>query len=155
MSVAMLLGIALSASNVQAQNHAYAGVNFKRVTATIVLVDRLPDPAAESYIVRRANSYPRDVIMLRDANADGERLAAAVASLLIARQRHGAVAVRDGTITVASATGPSAWKDNETKRAAKLVDRLRKERLTNVEGIGLVRAIQVPLGVTTVVDRRR
>lgn len=93
--------------------------------------------------------------MLREATANGERLSAAMASLLIARQRHGQVASKDATIIVGSATGPPSWQRTETKRNDSLVAQLRRQPPRKIEGVGTVRALQVPIDVQRVVDRRQ
>ena len=110
-----------------------------RVTATVALVDRLNDPNARAIIQRRPNLYPKDVILLP----------AAVASLLVARQRFGDIATIPGEIVVGDVESPKNW-DGETVRAQRIVDRLRQAQPRNVNGVGTVRATQIPLLVKRV-----
>ena len=120
-----------------------------RVTATVALVDRLNDPNARAIIQRRPNLYPKDVILLPAGNANGKTLAAAVASLLVARQRFGDIATIPGEIVVGDVEPPKNW-DGETVRAQRIVDRLRQAQPRNVNGVGTVRATQIPLLVKRV-----
>ena len=128
---------------------------YASVTATVALIDELPASGAQAFVLRRADKFPHDVILLRSRDATSGRLAAAIASLLVARQRHGDVAGVDATVFVGDSVAPIGWKDSETRRAARVLNNARASAPQNIDGVGPARAVQVSLGVVRVVDRVR
>src|SRR5438067_1438177 len=71
----------------------------RRVSVTVALVDSIPTQAG-AVIARRASSNPHDVILLARRRATGKLLAAAVFTLITARDVGGDTSAVDMTIRV-------------------------------------------------------
>jgi hypothetical protein len=117
----------------------------RRVPVTVALVRDLPAKDAAAVIVRRPDAVPRDVILLRRATANGERLLAAAAHLITIRRRAGDVPVEAGTFLVREAAASGRLARRSLHTADVVVGRLRVSTPRDVPGIGLVRAYEIYL----------
>ena len=124
------------------------------VPVTIALVDRLEDPSAGAMILRRRHEAPRDVILLARSSANAERLSAAVASLLIARQQHGDIPRQDAKVAVLADRGPQRWATTEVPRAQRVLARLRRVQSgREIAGVGRLPAVDIYLRSVRVTPR--
>jgi hypothetical protein len=129
----------------------------RRVPVTIALVDELPAPdSVPTVILRRANTSPHDVILLRRNDANGGQLAAAVLHLLVLRDRSGDTARVNATYRLPAARqAPRAWQRTEEVRTGRVVARLRRAEPSEVPGVGRVRATEIYLPSAAMRDEAR
>jgi hypothetical protein len=109
-------------------------------TVVVALVDELDGgPEVSAVVIRRAAAEPRDVILLRRSEANGARLAPAVAMLML--QRVGEVSVRQDVRTrISGAVVPVSWRADWLPRFESLVARLKRADPRGIPGIGMVPA---------------
>jgi hypothetical protein len=112
-------------------------------TATVALVVDLPDATARAAVMRRA--APRvDIILLAQAHASIEDLAAALSVLAEARERDGPSTLqRDEMLVVKSSRLAAPLDARQRLRLDGHLARLRAARPRPVEGVGTVPAIEV------------
>ena len=132
----------------------------RRVPVTIALVDQLPAGTgnAPAVVLRRANTAPHDVILLRRSDATGPQLAGAILHLMIMRERSGDTASADAMFRLPSATrGPKAWERTEQVQTGRIVAQLRTAKVQDVPGVGQVRAkaVYLPSMAMRDIARRR
>jgi phage protein D len=97
-------------------------------------------------ILRRAQGSPRDVILLRRAEANGAHLSAAVLHLMIVRERSGDSSAVNTTYRLPTARrGPRGWANTEQVRTQAIVARLRRTEPREVSGVGIVPATDIYL----------
>jgi hypothetical protein len=120
----------------------------RRVPVTIALMDQLPPEAgnAPAVLLRRTGTTPRDVILLRRADASGAQLAGAILHLMVVRERAGDTARVDGIFRLPAAMrGPRVWERTEQVRADRIVAQLRHAEPRDVPGVGRVPAKELYL----------
>ncbi|HEX8213813.1 MAG TPA: hypothetical protein VF584_26840 [Longimicrobium sp.] len=130
----------------------------RRVPVTIALVDQLPAGTgnAPAVVLRRANTAPHDVILLRRSDATGPQLAGAILHLMIMRERSGDTANADAMFRLPTATrGPKAWERTEQVQTGRIVAQLRSAEVQDVPGVGRVRAKAVYLPSKVMRDNAR
>ena len=112
----------------------------RRVPVTIALVDSYAYGDAPATILRRAATVPHDVIVMPRRQATGDRLSAAIVTLLTARELAGDTARRDATVRVASQTGPRQWLNHETRQNSAFIQRVLTSAPKMIPGVGLASA---------------
>lgn len=124
----------------------------RRVAATVVLLERLPQPDAPFVILRRADVSPRDVILLH-GDATVEQFSEAVQLLLVARQ------VGGDSSRVAQTLRVRPQQRERTPRtlpwAARILATLRTVEPRSIPGIGTVPAVEIWLPPQNVRGRIR
>ncbi|HEX8245419.1 MAG TPA: hypothetical protein VF541_18030 [Longimicrobium sp.] len=113
-----------------------------RVPVTLVLVDRLPVGDAPFLVQRRTDTSPHDVILLR-ADASQAQVSEAIRTLLVARQVAGDTATRAAILRVRPHQPGHANAHREFPWVPRVLADLRRAELTDVPGIGRVRAVQI------------
>lgn len=116
-----------------------------RVPVTVALVKQLPYPDASAVVLRRTDKTPRDVILLKRPAVTGAQLAAAVFTLLVAREIGGDTTSVNAALRVSSTRGPQAWRNTEQRIAERVVHRLLRATPRDVPGVGVVPAVEVQL----------
>jgi hypothetical protein len=120
--------------------------DLRPVRATLALVPSLPDASARALLIVRAGSGGA-VILLRQADASVADLAAAVTLLDRTREREPVPLVRDRHVVVRAVTATRLGDRLETRLANQL-RRLRRAPPRDVDGVGVVPAIEVRLPST-------
>jgi hypothetical protein len=118
---------------------------IRRVPVTVALVKKLPYPGVPAVILRRTDKTPRDVILLARPAVTGRQLAAAVFTLLVAREIGGDTASVSGALRVSNTSAPAAWRDTEQRIAERVVRRLLRAAARDVPGVGVVPAKDIRL----------
>lgn len=113
-----------------------------RVPVTLVLVDRLPVGDAPFLVRRRTDVSPRDVILLR-TDASQAQVSEAIRTLLVARQVSGDTATHPAILRVRPHGAGHAAAHREFPWVPRVLADLRRAELTDVPGIGRVRAVQI------------
>jgi hypothetical protein len=116
------------------------------VRATVALVADLPDPSARALIILRAGPG-RDVVLLRQDQADATDLAAALALLGRTRRDEGHPAVRDRHVVMKGARIDRPLSTGLRQRLENHLRRLRAAAERDVDGVGRVRAIEIQVSV--------
>ncbi len=135
--------LALPAQGARAQQVPTAPT--ERVPVTIALTDGFPaelsDRDARAWVLRRADQYPRDVVLLNRSGA--AQLSAALLTLVAARIVSGNRPTETVTIPVSSRTGGGAWRGRDAADLARLLAKLEAVDPTPLSGLGRVRQIDV------------
>jgi len=113
--------------------------------ATIALVAELPDPHARASLIVRAGTGD-GVIMLRERDASVTDLAAAVLLLERTRRNEPVPLTRDRQIVVKIASIARPLSPGVRQRLTAQLARLRSAPPRDVEGVGVVPAIDVHFG---------
>jgi hypothetical protein len=120
-----------------AGNQAYATADS--ATVIVALVEELEGGSdVSAVLIRRAAARPTDVILLCRSDANGTRLASAVAMLMLQRGTVGPVPARDTKTILRGAAVPAARRANWLPRFESLVARLRRSGAREVQGVGRV-----------------
>lgn len=117
----------------------------RRVAVTVALVESLPVRDASALILRRPHEEDRDVILLPARTANGERLASAAFTLLIARDRAGDTAAVASMLPVREDARGQPLGDAMARYLDVTVARLRAAPRRAVAGVGHVPAVSVYL----------
>ncbi len=111
------------------------------VTATVVLVSRLPDSTADAEVWRRSHLVPHDVIALRADHATIGALGAGVRLLVKLRRTDGDSAVADQHVVVHGEFVPAQWRGATMNAFVNAdLDKLRQSEATLVPAFGTVRS---------------
>lgn len=122
-------------------------------SVVVALVDELDGgPAVSAVVIRRAAVEPSDVILLRRSDANGARLASAVAMLMLQRTAE-TRAARDTRTRISGAAVPASWRANWLPRFESLVARLQRADPRPLQGIGTVPAETLVLPPATATSR--
>lgn len=155
--VALLLYLLLPLGALDAQEDTFSGTPEgvrSRTPVTVALVDRIEDSRTGALVRRRAETYPKDLILLRRNGASPSRLSAALFTYLVARDVLGATVASDETIPVLRRVGPRAWRGKTLPRLNRLLRKLRETEPAMLRGVGEVPSITVwvPAHYNTGVD---
>jgi hypothetical protein len=136
--VALLIAAGLSSEGLAQES---ARRRPTRVPVTVVLVDTL---SAERgfLILRRADTDPRDVILLGGA-ADTVALTEAVDELLLMRRAQGDTSRVTGTMRVRRTYSSAGGSPSILPWARRIVDDLRRAARRDVAGVGDVPAVVI------------
>lgn len=110
-----------------------------RVPATILLVHTTDHGDAAWVILRRPESEPHDVILLRAETADAMRLTAAVVALQAARIRDGDVPTRP----LVARRGPVTEQVRPLPWAQAALEYLKRGEIREIRGVGKYPALEV------------
>lgn len=111
---------------------------------TIALVAKLADSAVAT-IVRAAGKDGRMIVLLRERDADAITLSSAMMAVFKARQVLGDTARSRLVIRVYGVRVPESLAPNERQLAEYYLGRLHVARLTTIDGVGLVKAVDVAM----------
>lgn len=119
-----------------------------RFTVVVVLVDRLPDPAARSRAIRRADQQPQNVLLITPAATEGD-VARGMAALAASHAKFGKYTSRTMSTNI-GAGRPLRGAAAQPKREAirRVLEHLSRGQLTDVPGIGRVPAIVYPTRIS-------
>ncbi len=137
-----LICFALLASTAALSAQERRDSQSRRVPATVVIVDSLPQRGAPFMIVRRPEASPADVIMLLPG-ADPVALSNAIRALLTARQAGGDFPSSAATLRVRPQLRGGTVSQPPFPWAPRVVEDLRRAETREVDGIGYVRAIVI------------
>ena len=112
---------------------------------TIAVAPRLADSTARAMIIREAGPSGRTLIVIRDDAANAATLASAFASLERSRRKLGDLLPYEVVITLVGHRSASSLPLDERRRAAEYVSRLRNAPAVFVDGVGLARALTIPM----------
>jgi hypothetical protein len=120
-----------------------ASPSARRVPVTVVLLDSLPGEDTSPFrILRRADTSPNDVILLREG-ADAVALSEAVAELLHLRQLQGdSIRTGSGMMRTRRATARSR-SARILPWASRVINDLRTAELQDISGVGAGRSVQI------------
>jgi hypothetical protein len=119
--------------------------------ATIALVPALPDTASRAIVLRRVGGG--DVILLREADASADDLAAAIAALARSRAVDGATLANTLRMRIQSATPVGATPRGLLERLGQALRQIRGSPTLDVPGLGPARTGTIPM--TPFRDRQR
>jgi hypothetical protein len=112
--------------------------------AMVALVERLPDSAATAVVIRRA-AGAGDVILLREAGATAEQLAAAIALLVQSRDGDGTALPGMLRLRISSASLQRPLPGDIAGQLEAALNRARRTAPADLAGVGAARATSLPL----------
>ncbi|MEP6999479.1 MAG: hypothetical protein ABI969_03310 [bacterium] len=114
--------------------------------ATVAVVDQLSDQSADAVVIRRQGMLPHDVIMLGRGKMTTEALGAGITALFALRDQEGDLPTRDMRLVVHGGRAPKHWaKSAQGNRASADISQLRSSARRQVQGLGAVQAVDIPL----------
>ena len=114
-----------------------------RVPVTVALVERLPHGEGPFEIIRRAGSFPHDVILLARNAAGEEELSEAIRTLLAARHHAGDLPPRDAAFRVRPRNVQSREPMRSFPWAARVLRDVQGVAPQPLPGVGNVAFVQI------------
>lgn len=111
----------------------------------VALMERLPDSTARAVVIRRLHSEPRDVILLRAADASTTDLTTAIALLVRSQAEDGDRLPHDLRITVRASAPVHAPSPATLRYLSGVLEDARRAPVRPLSGVGAARATTLSL----------